>query len=51
MLEKPEEKALESLVLHDIGANDPFMLQKIIRAWDRVRTKGSKLGKKNSVSK
>ncbi|KEH33891.1 hypothetical protein MTR_3g053450 [Medicago truncatula] len=28
--EKPEMKSLECLVLHDIGANEPMILQKII---------------------
>lgn len=51
MLEKPEEKDLESLILHDMGSNDSVALQKIIRAWDKVHTKGSELGKKNCVAK
>jgi len=32
MWEKPEERSLECLVLHDMGTKDPVMLQKIIRA-------------------
>jgi hypothetical protein len=34
--EKPEEKSLECLVLHDMGANDPVVLQKIIRTWENL---------------
>ena len=41
MWEKPEEKYLECLVLHDMGANNHGMLQKIIQAWGNVNKKGS----------
>jgi hypothetical protein len=41
MWEKPDEKSLECLVIDDMGAQDPVMLQKVIRAWGRINKRGS----------
>ncbi|GAU51436.1 hypothetical protein TSUD_413360 [Trifolium subterraneum] len=48
MWEKREEKSLEGLVLHNMGVDDPTMLQKIIRAWGKIN-KGSGWKRKGSA--
>ena len=46
--DEPEESSLASLVLHDMGASKPMMLQRVIKAWSdvhkikRVKRKASK---------
>ncbi|KAI5426775.1 hypothetical protein KIW84_032267 [Lathyrus oleraceus] len=46
MLGNPEEKALEEMVLHDMGDGNPSLLHKNIHSWNKVHTKGTELGKK-----
>lgn len=46
MLWKPKDKALEEMVLHDMGSGNLDLIHKIIRAWDKVHTKGIELGGK-----
>ena len=50
MWEKPEERSLECLVLHDMGTKDPVMLQKIIRAWGNINKKGIDCKRKAGAS-
>lgn len=49
MLGKPEDKALEEMVLHDTGAGNPTLLHKIIHSWGKFHAKGTKLGNKNCI--
>jgi len=49
--EKPEDKSLEGIVLHDKGTKDPVMLQKIIRAWGNINKKGIDCKRKAGTSK
>lgn len=51
MVKKLDDEALEGFVLHDQGTKNPYMLQRIIRSWEKVHKKGIKLGKKNDVAK
>lgn len=51
MWEKPEDKSLECLVLHEMGANDPVMIQKIIRFWGKVNKKRSDWKRKVGTNK
>ncbi|XP_050893324.1 uncharacterized protein LOC127098852 [Lathyrus oleraceus] len=48
---KPDDKELEEMVLNDMGTNDPVLLHKIIRSWEKVHTKGTKLAKKNGAAR
>ncbi|KAI5413325.1 hypothetical protein KIW84_057794 [Lathyrus oleraceus] len=48
---KPGDKELEEMVLNDMGTNDPFLLRKIIRSWEKVHTKGTELVKKNGAAR
>lgn len=41
ILKKPTYKLLESFVLHDMDANDPYMLRRISQTWDMFNRKGS----------
>jgi hypothetical protein len=41
MVEKLDDEALEGFVLHDMGVNDPSILQRIIRSWGKVNKKGT----------
>jgi hypothetical protein len=47
MVEKLEDEALKRFVLHDMGANDSSMLQRIIRSWGKVNKKGMKITKRS----
>ncbi|WJX77329.1 hypothetical protein P8452_60649 [Trifolium repens] len=51
MWEKPDEKSLECLVIDDMGAQDPVMLQKVIRAWGRINKRGSEWKSRVGASK
>lgn len=42
LYERPEEEALRSFVIHDISIHATFLAQ-VIKAWEKVHTKGSKL--------
>ncbi|XP_050877860.1 uncharacterized protein LOC127081672 [Lathyrus oleraceus] len=46
---KPDDKELEEMVSNDMGTNDPVLLHKIIRSWEKVHTKGTELAKKNGA--
>lgn len=48
---KPDDKELEEMVWNDMGTNNPFLLRKIIRSWEKVHTKGTKLVKKNGATR
>ncbi|XP_050877288.1 uncharacterized protein LOC127081040 [Lathyrus oleraceus] len=50
MCGKPDDKELEEMVLKDMGTNDPVLLHKIIRSWEKVeklRAMVARLGKEN----
>ncbi|KAI5397834.1 hypothetical protein KIW84_063595 [Lathyrus oleraceus] len=49
MHEKPDDKELEDMVFNDMRTNDPILLHKIIRSWEKVHTKGTELAKKNGA--
>lgn len=51
MLGKPEDKELEEMVLHGMGAGNPSLLHKILWAWEKIHTKGIEFGKKNYIAK
>lgn len=51
VLDKPDDRELEEMILLDIGAEKPPLLQKIIRVWHKVYVKGDELGRKNVVTK
>lgn len=51
MFGKPEDKELEEMILHDMGAKDPNLLHKIIILGEKVHTKGTELGKKDCMSR
>lgn len=51
MLGKPEDRELEEIVLHGMGAGTPFVHHKIFWAWEKIHTKGTELGKKNYIAK
>ncbi|XP_050919755.1 uncharacterized protein LOC127137325 [Lathyrus oleraceus] len=48
---KPDDKELEEMVLNDMGTNDPFLLRKITRSWEKVHTIGIELVKKNGAAR
>ncbi|WJX45917.1 hypothetical protein P8452_32765 [Trifolium repens] len=48
MVGKPDDEALKEFILKDMGANDPNMLQRIIRSWEATHKKGNELKKRRS---
>lgn len=51
MLNKPENKELEEMILLDMGVVNPSLLQKIIKAWNKVHGKETELRKRNIVQR
>lgn len=43
MPKKPDEDSLKGFVLNDMGTKDPALLTSIIKVWEKVHVKGSKL--------
>lgn len=39
------------MVLNDMGTNDPTLLHKIVRYWEKVHTKGTELAKKSGATR
>lgn len=46
ILMKLANEAVRTLILHDWGTKNPYMLQIIVRSWEKVNTKGRELGKR-----
>lgn len=51
MLGKPDDRELEEMSLHDMGAGNPALLYKIIQSWEKVYTKGTQPRKRNCVTR
>lgn len=48
---KPDDMELEEIILNDMGTSDPSILYKTIRSWEQVHTEGTKLRKRNDMSR